>query len=75
MQLKRRDLTTLVGGAAAALPLTARAQHPERMRRIGVLSTGDDAEGQTRFATFAQALKQLGWSDDPQGPIRARDST
>jgi putative ABC transport system substrate-binding protein len=60
----RRDFITLLGGAAA-WPVVARAQHGERVRRIGVLMywTEDDAEGQARLAAFAQALKQLGWSD------------
>jgi putative tryptophan/tyrosine transport system substrate-binding protein len=63
--IKRREFITLLGGAAAAWPLAARAQQPERMRRIGVLMylAADDAEGQARLAAFAQALKQLGWSD------------
>src|SRR5262245_5432607 len=63
--MKRRDFITLLGGAAATWPLAARAQQPERMRRIGVLMywTADDAEGQARLAAFAQALEQLGWSE------------
>jgi putative ABC transport system substrate-binding protein len=62
--VKRRDFITLLGGAAA-WPLAARAQQPERTRRIGVLMywTADDAEGQARLAAFTQALKQFGWSD------------
>jgi putative ABC transport system substrate-binding protein len=63
--LRRRDFVTLLGGAAAAWPLAARAQQGERMRRIGVLSglAADDPEGQARIAAFAQGLQQLGWND------------
>src|SRR6478609_7432861 len=61
----RREFITLLGGASVSWPLAARAQHGERMRRIGVLMywAADDAEGQARLAAFTQALKQLGWSD------------
>src|SRR6516225_4670346 len=54
---------TLVGGAAVAWPLAARAQQAERGRRIGVLSplAADDPEERARDAAFAQGLQQLGW--------------
>jgi putative ABC transport system substrate-binding protein len=60
----RRDLITLIGGAAAAWPLAARAQQAERMRRIGVLlpAAADDLEWQARVGTFLQALALLGWT-------------
>ena len=62
--MRRRDFVTLLGGAAAAWPLAASAQQPERMRRIGVLmnTVSDDAEGQARLAAFHQGLQQLGWT-------------
>jgi putative ABC transport system substrate-binding protein len=62
--MKRRDFITLVGGAAA-WPLAARAQQPERVRRIGVLVplARDDPEAQARLTTFRQALQGLGWTD------------
>jgi putative ABC transport system substrate-binding protein len=62
--IRRRELVALLGGAAAAWPLAARAQQPERMRRIGVLmnAVSDDAEGQARLAAFHQGLQQLGWT-------------
>jgi putative tryptophan/tyrosine transport system substrate-binding protein len=62
--VKRRDFITLVGGAAA-WPLAARAQQPERMRRIGVLSilTANDPGGRAYLAAFQQELQQLGWTD------------
>src|SRR5262245_57304974 len=61
----RREFITLLGGAAAAWPLAARAQQAERMQRIGVLMNlaADDAEGQGRVAAFQQALQLLGWTD------------
>jgi putative ABC transport system substrate-binding protein len=63
--VKRREFITLLGGAAAAWPLAARAQQDERIRRIGVLMSqaADDPEGQGRFEAFLAALKQLGWTD------------
>jgi putative ABC transport system substrate-binding protein len=63
--VKRRKFITLIGGAAAAWPLAARAQRAERMRRIGVLmSTGaDDPESMARYTAFLDRLQELGWSD------------
>jgi ABC-type uncharacterized transport system substrate-binding protein len=63
--LKRREFITLLGGAAVAWPLAARAQQRERMRRIGVLMTlaADDPEGQARLTAFVQGLQELGWTD------------
>src|SRR5262245_62715928 len=62
--MKRRAFITLLGGAAA-WPLAASAQQPERMRRIGVLIpyAADDPEGQARIAAFLQGLQQLGWTE------------
>jgi putative ABC transport system substrate-binding protein len=63
--MRRREFITVLGGAAAAWPLYARAQQGDRMRRIGVLMslTAEDPEGQVRLTAFLQGLQQLGWTD------------
>jgi len=62
--MRRRNFIALLGGAAAAWPLAARAQQPEQMRRIGVLSSlpEDDTESVARRAVFEQTLQGLGWA-------------
>ena len=62
--MKRREFIALLGGAAA-WPVAARGQQPERVRRVGVLMNlaADDPEGQVRMAAFRQGLSELGWVD------------
>ena len=62
--IRRREFISLLGGAAAAWPLAARAQQPERMRRIGVLNNiaADDPDAPVRVAALAQGLQELGWT-------------
>src|SRR5262245_37365337 len=62
--IRRREFISLLGAAAAAWPRAARAQQPDRVRRVGVLmGIADDFEGQARIAVFRQALQALGWSE------------
>ena len=61
--MRRREFISLLGGAAVAWPLAARAQQPERMRRVGVLMghPENDLEGPAFFAAFREGLEKLGW--------------
>ena len=60
--IPRRDFITLLGSAAAAWPLAARAQQSERIRHVAVLmGAGDDPQGQFWIAGFQQRLAELGW--------------
>jgi putative ABC transport system substrate-binding protein len=71
--LRRRAFITLLGGAAA-WPVTARAQQPERMRRIGVLMgfPESDSKAQTSYAAFRDGLQKLGWTEGRNTRIDAR---
>ena len=70
----RRQFITLLGGAAVSWPLAARAQQPERVRRIGVLMnlTESDSEGQARIAAFREGLGKLGWTEGREVQIEYR---
>src|SRR5215470_11937913 len=72
--MRRSEFIKGIAGTAA-WPLTARAQQGERMRRIGVLSSGgavDDSETKTFLAAFRQGLEQLGWTEGRNVQIDAR---
>jgi putative tryptophan/tyrosine transport system substrate-binding protein len=75
--MRRREFITFIGGVAATWPLLARAQQPERMRRIGVLfgSAADDSESQARMAAFGKRLAQLGWAEGRNVRIDTRWAT
>ncbi len=62
--MRRREFITFLGGAAVGWPFAARAQQPDRVRRVGVLFplTADDPETQARKAVFEQSLDHLGWT-------------
>jgi putative ABC transport system substrate-binding protein len=64
--VKRRTFITILGGAAAAWPLAARAQQADRVRRIGALigaPSADNPDAQANIRAFLQVLQQLGWTD------------
>ena len=72
--MRRREFLKLVGGSAVAWPLVARAQQPERMRRIGVLMgyAESDRQGQANVAAFRMGLQKLGWTEGRNVTIEYR---
>jgi putative ABC transport system substrate-binding protein len=75
--VKRREFISLLGGAAVAWPLAARAQQPSGMRRIGVLTaySESDPEAQARVRAFREELQKLGWTEGRNIRIDARWAT
>jgi putative ABC transport system substrate-binding protein len=63
--MRRREFITRFSAAAAAWPLAARAQQPERVRRIGVIIEFDenDPEAKAYPSGLTRGLAQLGWID------------
>ncbi len=63
--MKRREFIALAAGAAMTWPFVARAQQPNRTRRVGALWPFAEAstEAQSQFAAFRQGLRELGWGD------------
>ena len=62
--MKRREFITLLGGAAAAWPLAARAQQPSGMRRIGVFMSVPADDARVLLQAFRQELERLSWSPE-----------
>lgn len=75
--MRRREFIRVIAGAIAAWAPAARAQEPERMRRIGVLisAASDDKELQDWLGAFQQGLQQLGWTDGHNVRIEIRNGT
>src|SRR5262249_43531958 len=63
-RMKRRDFITLLGGAAAAWPLAARAQQPGKLPTIGFLGTTDPSTMRPWITAFVERLRDLGWIED-----------
>jgi putative tryptophan/tyrosine transport system substrate-binding protein len=72
--VKRREFITLLGGAAAAWPLAAHAQQPERKKRIGVLMAHaeNDAEFHDYLSALREGLQKLGWAEGRNIQIDSR---
>jgi putative ABC transport system substrate-binding protein len=63
--MQRREFITLIGGAAVAWPVAARAQQADRVRLVGSLNilAEDDPESRLRIAAFKQGMQELGWTE------------
>jgi putative ABC transport system substrate-binding protein len=75
--MRRREFITLLGGTVLSWPLAARAQQPDRIRRIGVLMgyPESDAEAQAYIAAFRDGLQKLGWMEGRNIRIDTRWAT
>src|SRR6059036_818625 len=63
LDVKRRQFITLLGGAAVAWPLAARAQQPGKLPTIGFLGQSTRSAGSEWVAAFVQRLRELGWNE------------
>jgi hypothetical protein len=63
--MNKREFIALIGGAAAAWPIAAGAQQPDRARRIGVLmgTAESDPDQKAMVSVFTRALEDLGWKE------------
>src|SRR5262245_57932269 len=71
-KVKRREFITLLGGAAAAWPLAARAQQPARLPTVGYMASATRATQGQWAAVFAQRLQELGWTEGRNVKIEVR---
>jgi len=72
--VRRRKFIAGLASTTVVWSVAARAQQPERARRIGVLAPADDQETRTRLTTFRQALQGLGWTDGRNVHIETRSA-
>ena len=72
--MRRREFISLLGGAVASWPLAARAQQPDKVRVIGVLTPFGESDPETRswVAAFEERLQSLGWAQDHRIRIESR---
>src|SRR5260370_28516298 len=70
--MRRRSFIALLGGAAAAWPLAARAQQPAKLPTIGFLGTTSALAWSHYVAAFAQRLRELGWVESRTVAIEYR---
>src|SRR5262249_41707959 len=70
--MKRREFITLLGGAAAAWPLAARAQQAAKLPTIGYLGSGTPLTDSQWVAAFVQRMRELGWVDGRNVAIEVR---
>src|SRR5262249_13626180 len=72
--MRRREFISLLAGAAAGWPLATHAQPNDRMRLVGMLSSGEESDPYVRnqFRTFREGLQQQGWIEGRNLRIDAR---
>ena len=70
--MRRREFISLIGGVAAAWPLSARGQQPAKAPIIGFLGASTASAGNQWAAAFVQRLRELGWTEDQTIAIEYR---
>jgi len=75
LDIRRRQFITLLGGAAAAWPLAARAQQAAKRPTIGFLGTNTPSAQSQWTAAFVQRLRELGWIVEAKGTGRSLNLT